>query len=62
MDGPLDAQPAVSLGIHGPDKAARLARLLDGEANSVPTSDQDAARFLTRAGMHLITDRRAAHS
>lgn len=62
VDGPLDAHPDRSLGIHGPGKAARLARLLDGEANPVPTGDQDAMRFLGRAGMHLITDRRAAES
>ncbi|TWF92035.1 SchA/CurD-like domain-containing protein [Streptomyces brevispora] len=62
VDGPLDAQPAQSLGIHGHGKAARLARLLDGDANAAPTSDQDAARFLARSEMRLITDRSAAES
>ncbi|MYW13792.1 TcmI family type II polyketide cyclase [Streptomyces sp. SID2563] len=62
VDGPLDAQPAQALGIHGPGKAARLARLLDGEANAVPATDEDAARFLARSEMRLITDRRAAES
>lgn len=62
VGGPLDAQPAEALGIHGPGKAARLARLLDGETNAVPTGDDDAVRFLARSEMKLITDRRAAES
>ncbi|MFC8535952.1 SchA/CurD-like domain-containing protein [Streptomyces sp. NPDC057249] len=61
-NGPLGAQPAQALGIHGPGKAARLARLLAGEAHTVPATDEDAARLLARSEMRLITDRRAADS
>ncbi|MFD7863195.1 SchA/CurD-like domain-containing protein [Streptomyces sp. NPDC057682] len=62
VSGPLDAHPAQALGVDGPGKGARLARLLDGEATAVPATDQDAARFLARSEMRLITDRRAADS
>ncbi|CAM5654374.1 SchA/CurD-like domain-containing protein [Streptomyces atroolivaceus] len=60
--GPLDAQPAHALGIGGNRKAAMLGRLLDGGANGMPTTDQEAARFLAQAEMNLITDRRATES
>ena len=62
VSGPLDAQPARALGIDGDRKAATLGRLLDGGANGMPTTDQEAARFLAQAEMKLITDRRAAES
>lgn len=62
VSGPLDAQPAQALGIDGDRKAATLGRLLDGGANGMPTTDQEAARFLAQAEMDLITDRRATES
>ncbi|MEU5716417.1 SchA/CurD-like domain-containing protein [Streptomyces sp. NPDC020403] len=62
MSGPLDAEPALALGIGGARKAAMLGRLLDGGANGLPSTDQEAARFLARAEMDLITDRRATES
>ncbi|MEV5679376.1 TcmI family type II polyketide cyclase [Streptomyces sp. NPDC052164] len=62
VGGPLDARPAQALGIEGLRKAAVLGRLLDGGANAVPTNDEEAARFLARSEMRLITDRRATES
>ncbi len=62
MSGPLDAEPALALGIGGARKAAMLGRLLDGGANGLPSTDQEAARFLAQAEMDLITDRRATES
>lgn len=62
VSGPLGAQPAQALGIGGHRKAAMLGRLLDGGANGMPTTDQEAARFLAQAEMSLITDRRATES
>ncbi|MEU0128006.1 MULTISPECIES: TcmI family type II polyketide cyclase [unclassified Streptomyces] len=62
VSGPLGAQPTQALGIGGNRKAAMLGRLLDGGANGLPTTDQEAARFLAQAEMNLITDRRAAQS
>ncbi|WP_329034533.1 antibiotic biosynthesis monooxygenase [Streptomyces sp. NBC_00178] len=62
VSGPLDAQPTQALGIGGHRKAAMLGRLLDGGANGMPTTDQEAARFLAQAEMNLITDRRATES
>ena len=62
VSGPLDAQPAQALGIGGPRKAAMLGRLLEGGANGLPTTDPEAARFLARSEMDLITDRRATES
>lgn len=57
MAGPPDARPALALGIDGDRKAAVLTRLLDGDANGLPTSDGELPRFLARSGMRLITDR-----
>ncbi len=56
--GPLDARPALSLGVEGGHKAAVLARLLDSAKDGVPTTDQEISRFLARSQMRLITDRR----
>ncbi|MDX3537803.1 SchA/CurD-like domain-containing protein [Streptomyces sp. MB09-01] len=58
MRGPLDARPAVTLGVEGGHKAAVLARLLDSAKDGVPTTDQELSRFLARSEMRLITDRR----
>ncbi|MFI5633265.1 SchA/CurD-like domain-containing protein [Streptomyces sp. NPDC051664] len=60
--GPLDAQAAQAVGVDGPGKVARLGRLLDEDANAVPTNDREISRFITHAEMTLITDRRAAES
>jgi heme-degrading monooxygenase HmoA len=63
--GDPEADPVRVLGIHGPRKAAVLARLLDGDALGVvgpPTGEREATRLLTHADMALITDRRAAQS
>lgn len=60
--GPLDAQAAQAVGVDGPGKVARLGRLLDEDANAVPTNDREISRFITHAEMKLITDRRAAES
>ncbi|WP_327386628.1 SchA/CurD-like domain-containing protein [Streptomyces sp. NBC_01207] len=57
--GPLDARPALALGVEGGHKAAVLARLLDSAKDGVPTTDQEISRFLARSEMRLITDRRA---
>lgn len=59
--GPIDAQPLLTVGAHGPRKAAMLARLLDDEefrGGATPT-EADMSRFLARADMNLLTDRRA---
>ncbi|WP_086865998.1 SchA/CurD-like domain-containing protein [Streptomyces viridochromogenes] len=63
--GEPETDPARTLGIDGPRKAAVLARLLDGEALGVPgplPGEREAHRLLAHAGMALITDRRAAQS
>ncbi|MFJ8632749.1 SchA/CurD-like domain-containing protein [Streptomyces sp. NPDC093568] len=65
VQGDPETDPVMALGIHGPRKAAVLARLLDGEALGVTgrlTGERDAHRLLAHAGMSLITDRRAAQS
>ncbi|WP_327734336.1 antibiotic biosynthesis monooxygenase [Streptomyces nojiriensis] len=59
LRGPLDARPALALGVEGGHKAAVLARLLDSAKDGVPTTDQEISRFLARSEMRLITDRRA---
>ncbi|MER6049306.1 SchA/CurD-like domain-containing protein [Streptomyces sp. NPDC001793] len=56
---PLDRDPLVSLGARGPRSLAALRRLLDGDVAGGLTSDRDLARFLARADMDLVTDRRA---
>jgi heme-degrading monooxygenase HmoA len=61
VTGPIDARPALAVGIDGPRKATVLARLLDEDANGVPT-DQEVSRFLARSEMQLITDRVAQES
>ncbi|EGX58947.1 WhiE I-like protein [Streptomyces zinciresistens K42] len=61
--GDLETDPVRALGIQGARTAAVLARLLDAEALAVPgplSGDRGADRLLARAGMALITDRRAA--
>ncbi|MFF8267214.1 SchA/CurD-like domain-containing protein [Streptomyces sp. NPDC016562] len=58
MRAPLEARPALSLGVEGSHKAAVLARLLDSAKDGVPTTDEEIARFLARSEMRLITDRR----
>ncbi|MFD5714843.1 SchA/CurD-like domain-containing protein [Streptomyces pharetrae] len=65
MSGDPETEPFKALGIHGPRKAAMLARLLDGGALGVHdpiTGERDATRLLAHAGMTLITDRTAAQS
>ncbi|OKK17591.1 protein in whiE locus [Streptomyces sp. CB00455] len=57
--GPLDARPALTLGVEGGHKAAVLARLLDSAKDGVPTTDEEISRFLARSEMRLITDRRS---
>lgn len=57
--GPLDARPALALGVEGSHKAAVLARLLDSAKDGVPTTEDELTRFLWRSEMRLITDRRA---
>ncbi|MFJ3635181.1 SchA/CurD-like domain-containing protein [Streptomyces sp. NPDC090112] len=59
LRGPLDARPALSLGVEGGHKAAVLARLLDSAKDGVPTTHQEISQFLARSEMRLITDRRA---
>ncbi|MGW7329541.1 SchA/CurD-like domain-containing protein [Streptomyces sp. NPDC054840] len=59
LRGPLDARPALALGVEGGHKAAVLARLLDSAKDGVPTTDQEISRFLARTEMRLITDRRS---
>lgn len=59
VSGPLDARPALALGIEGSHKAAVLARLLDEAKDGVLATDQDISRCLARSRMQLITDRRA---
>ncbi|MFD3695310.1 SchA/CurD-like domain-containing protein [Streptomyces sp. NPDC058646] len=66
--GPLDARPALALGIEGDRKAAVLARLLDdgdgfgttGTQEGLLATDRGVARFLERATMRRITDRTTA--
>ncbi|WEH43153.1 antibiotic biosynthesis monooxygenase [Streptomyces sp. NBC_01218] len=62
VSGPLDAQPTQALGIGGGRNAAALEQLLDGGAEGLPANDQEAARFLARAEMNLVTDRRSTES
>ncbi|QOV35477.1 antibiotic biosynthesis monooxygenase [Streptomyces ferrugineus] len=65
VQGDPETDPVMALGIHGPRKAAVLARLLDGVALGVTgrlTGERDANRLLAHADMALITDRRAAQS
>ncbi|MGW5849769.1 SchA/CurD-like domain-containing protein [Streptomyces sp. NPDC055254] len=58
MRAPLDARPALTLGVEGGHKAAVLARLLDSAKDGVPTTDEELARVVERSAMRLITDRR----
>ncbi|MFD5033047.1 SchA/CurD-like domain-containing protein [Streptomyces sp. NPDC058220] len=62
MTGPVDARPALTLGVDGPRKATVLSRLLDSDADGLPASDEEIARFLVRSEMSLITDRQAQES
>ncbi|MFE5817032.1 SchA/CurD-like domain-containing protein [Streptomyces sp. NPDC056479] len=65
VQGDPETDPVMALGIHGPRKAAVLARLLDGIALGVTgrlTGERDANRLLAHTDMALITDRRAAQS
>jgi heme-degrading monooxygenase HmoA len=65
VSGDPETDPVTALGIHGPRKAAVLARLLDGAALGMDgplTSERDATRLLAHADMELITDRRASQS
>jgi heme-degrading monooxygenase HmoA len=65
MPGDPETDPVRALGVHGPRKAAVLARLLEGAALGVEgplTSERDVTRLLTHADMTLVTDRRAAPS
>ncbi|MFD3539873.1 SchA/CurD-like domain-containing protein [Streptomyces sp. NPDC058662] len=57
MRAPLDARPALTLGVEGGHKAAVLARLLDSAKDGVPTTDEELARVVERSAMRLITDR-----
>jgi hypothetical protein len=61
VSGPLDAKPALTLGVNGPRKAATLARLLaPGQDGAMPTTDEGISRFLAQSDMDLITDRSAS--
>ncbi|GCB43097.1 SchA/CurD-like domain-containing protein [Streptomyces sp. NL15-2K] len=65
VSGDPETDPVRALGVHGTRKAAVLARMLDGAALGVEgplTSERDATRLLTHAGMTLITDRTAPQS
>ncbi|MFG2333945.1 TcmI family type II polyketide cyclase, partial [Streptomyces sp. NPDC048604] len=65
VTGDLDLDPAASLGLKGPRKAAVLERLLDGAAIGVEGSlqtDRNLNRLLSHADMLPITDRTAAGS
>ncbi|MFD5426127.1 SchA/CurD-like domain-containing protein [Streptomyces sp. NPDC127084] len=59
--GGLDAAPMLAGGAHGPRKAAMVARLLDEDAfgGGSPATEAEMLRFLARADMRLITDRRS---
>ncbi|MCX4820085.1 antibiotic biosynthesis monooxygenase [Streptomyces sp. NBC_01142] len=59
LSGPLDAHPALALGVSGPRKAAMFARLLATPQGGMPATDKEMARFLARSDMQLITDRSA---
>ncbi|MCP3819633.1 antibiotic biosynthesis monooxygenase [Streptomyces sp. A3M-1-3] len=61
ISGPMDARPALALGVEGPRKSAVLARLLHGRGD-VPRTDAEISRLLARSDMNLITDRRARDS
>ncbi|MEV6400720.1 SchA/CurD-like domain-containing protein [Streptomyces sp. NPDC051907] len=56
LRGPLDGQPALTLGVSGSRKAATLTRLLAPEQGPV-SNDREIARFLANSDMQLITDR-----
>ncbi|GHI84029.1 SchA/CurD-like domain-containing protein [Streptomyces xanthophaeus] len=66
--GPLDARPALALGVEGERKAAVLARLLDDGDGSgagaggegLLATDRGLSRFLAQSTMRRITDRRAS--
>ena len=60
--GRIEEYPAQALGIDGPRKAAMLGRLLHGGANGMPTTDQEAARFLAQSEICPVSDRRATES
>jgi hypothetical protein len=65
MVGDLDKDPAASLGLVGPKKAAELERLLDGAAIGVEGSletERNINRLLSHADMMPITDRSSADS
>ncbi|MFF3325135.1 SchA/CurD-like domain-containing protein [Streptomyces sp. NPDC002889] len=58
--GPLDVEPLLAIGAHGPRKAAVLARLIDHDAFGADGSladEKQMSRFLASADMRLITDR-----
>ncbi|WP_411102528.1 SchA/CurD-like domain-containing protein [Streptomyces sp. cmx-4-9] len=68
LRGPLDARPALALGVEGERKAAVLGRLLDegdgygttGAEEGLLATDRGLARFLARSTMRPITDRRTS--
>jgi len=60
--GGLDgADPGQALGLPDPAQAAELTTLAEGVADAAPAGAKDAllARFLERARMDLVTDRRS---
>ncbi|GAA3367307.1 SchA/CurD-like domain-containing protein [Streptomyces sannanensis] len=57
--GPIDAVPFQALGVQGPRKSAVLARLLDESVTGSLEDEKEVVRFLERADMRLITDRRS---
>ncbi|MFI1396941.1 SchA/CurD-like domain-containing protein [Streptomyces sp. NPDC020681] len=59
VSGPLDAHPALALGIQGARKSAMLARLLADGDDRGPGNDKEIKRLLARSDMQLITDRSA---
>ncbi|GLF97867.1 antibiotic biosynthesis monooxygenase [Streptomyces yaizuensis] len=60
ISGPLDGQPALALGVHGPRKPAVLGRLLVDGDRAARGTRADVSRFVTDSDMQLITDRLAA--
>ncbi|MER6913292.1 SchA/CurD-like domain-containing protein [Streptomyces sp. NPDC000594] len=60
IQGPVDDHPALALGVHGPRKAAVLARLLEDGDALLDADHRDLAHRVRDADMQLITDRLAA--
>lgn len=65
VDGDPEDAPAAVLGLHGPEGAAGVERLLDTAAAGVdgpPAESRTLSRLLSRIRMTPLTDRRSAGS